>query len=754
MPTHRTLASLILTLTLLSAACGLATAAPENNALSQVPDASHLVLYIPKISDTNTKLAKYLKLVGVNDPQAADPVKFLLGEIGLSADGIDLDGSAAFVMPVLQFMGEPRFFLVLTVKDKAKLLAGFASAQPVPPSPNGQTYEGVLQVKAQQTGETNYIKFAGNYLIISNSEAAVGKQTPAADADAFLQSAGPLGAAALRSADVGLYLNMSKVGPLYQPMIAMFLGQMKLQMAQNAEAAQAMGGPDMAAAVLDLYNFIISSLFNQTQSVVLAANINDNDITARTAFQFTPDSMLVKTFTGTTTTSNALNQLPGAGGSYLMAGSVNQRALNFDPMLAAFQFEIIDKLPPDADSLRSMFNLYMTGLRMAQQVDDLSMVWFAPEKGKPETLMNMVALYNTRQPAKLRADYRNVIQQFTDILAQQAKTPAPGNAPAPTPGQAESSTSGGMTFKLEPDALEVAGHKTDRITFTMPQPDPQTQQQMMQMGNPFAQMLTGPLTYFITHTDQAVVVSMGKQSLLEQTLKDTSGAGGGDASFVKNEKLAAVRSQLPADRFSEMYFDLGRYVGFIADMMTAAMREGGDPQPNAVQTPDLPPLGYAASCDRTGGLLFTTVVPHQTVTGIRDYYTAQMAAMQAPAGTPVQVVPEKADAGAPPEVFNVSDADFDAKVVNAPYPVIVVFTAGYSMDGKKQEKVFKDMLNQYSGDVGFARVDTGTDNLTAEKLKLDALPTTVLYAGGKLVAKFPGIVAKEKLIEALAPHVK
>jgi len=749
MPTHRTLASLIVTLTLLLAACGLATAAPGNapadNALSQVPDASHLVLYIPKISDANTKLAKYLKLVGVNDPQAADPAKFLLGETGLAADGIDLDGSAAFVMPVLQFMGEPRFFLVLPVKDKAKLLAGFASAQPVPPAPDGQTYEGVLQVKTQQTGDTHYIKFAGNYLIISNSEAAVGKQAPASDADAFLQSAGPIGAAALRSADAGLYLNMAKVGPLYQPMIALFLGQMKLQMAQNAEAAQAMGGPDMAAAVLDLYNFIISSLFNQTQSVVLAANINDNDITARTAFQFTPDSTLAKTFTGTTTTSNALNQLPGAvpgaGGSYLVVGSINQRALNFDPMLAAFQSEIIDKLPPDADSLRSMFNLYMTGLHLAQQVDDLSMVWFAPEKGKPETLMNMFALYNTRQPAKLRADYRSIIQQFTDILAKM--NAAPGTD---------------MNWKLEPDALEVAGHKTDRITFTMPQPDPQAQQRMMrmmQMGNPFAQMFTQPLTYFITHTDQAVVLSMGPQSLLEQAMKNTSGggAGAGGASLVKNEKLAAVRTQLPADRFAEMYLDLGRYVDFIAGMMLVSM-QGGDAPPNAVQTPDLPPLGYAASCDRTGGLLFTTVVPNQTVTGMRDYYTAQMAAMQAGPGTPVQVVPEKATAGAPPEVSNVSDADFDAKVVKAPYPVIVVFTAGYSMDGKKQEKIFQDMLNQYSGDVGFARVDTGTDNRTAEQLKLDALPTTVLYAGGKLVAKFPGIVAKEKLIEALAPFVK
>ncbi|MHB1155962.1 MAG: thioredoxin domain-containing protein [Phycisphaerales bacterium] len=736
MPTHRTLASLILTLTLLFAACGLAPAAapnapgsnPADNALSQVSDASHLVLYIPKISDANTKLAKYLKLVGVNDPQAADPAKFLLGEIGLSADGIDLDGSAAFVMPVLQFMGEPRFFLVLPIKDKAKLLAGFASAQPVPPSPNGQTYEGVLQVKTQQTGDTHYIKFVGNHLIISNSEAAVGKQTPATDAAAFLRDAGPLGAAALRSADVGLYLNMAKVGPLYQPMIAMFLGQMKLQMAQNVEAAQAMGGPDMAAAVFDLYNFIISSLFNQTRSVVLAANINDNDITARTAFQFTPDSTLAKTFAGTTTTSNALNQLPAAG-NYLVAGSINQRALNFDPLLAAFQSEVIDKLPPDADSLRSMFNLYTTGLRLAQQVDDLSMVWFAPEKGKPESLMNMVALYNTKQPAKLHADYRNVIQQFTDILARM--NAAPGAVP-------------GMTIKLEPDALEVAGLKTDRVTLTLPQPDPQAQ-----MGNPFARMLTEPLTYFITHTDQAVVAGMGQPSLLEQALKNTSGGG-----FIKNEKLAAVRSQLPADRFAEMYLDLGRYADFIAVMMTAAMRPGGDAQPNAVQTPDLPPLGYAASCDRTGGLLFTTVVPHQTVTGIHDYYTAQMAAMAAPAGTPVQVVPQKAGAGAPPEVFNVSDADFDAKVVNAPYPVLVVFTAGYSMDGKKQEKVFKDMLNQYSGDVGFARVDTGSDNLTAEKLKLDALPTTVLYAGGKLVARFPGIVSKEKLVEALSPHVK
>jgi len=117
------------------AAAGQARAEYEGPAvLKHVPENSALVVLIPKVSDVNAKLGKFLKDLGA-PPAMHAPMTALVDELGI-AKGVDMDGSAALVMPTLQLMGEPRMYMLVPVADPVAFMTNFDAAVPSERSPD------------------------------------------------------------------------------------------------------------------------------------------------------------------------------------------------------------------------------------------------------------------------------------------------------------------------------------------------------------------------------------------------------------------------------------------------------------------------------------------------------------------------------------------------------------------------------------------------------------------------------------------
>ena len=91
-----------------------------------------------------------------------------------------------------------------------------------------------------------------------------------------------------------------------------------------------------------------------------------------------------------------------------------------------------------------------------------------------------------------------------------------------------------------------------------------------------------------------------------------------------------------------------------------------------------------------------------------------------------------------PNLFQVSDEDFEQDVLKSTLPVIVDFTAEWCPPCHVLAPLFTRLSSAYQGRLRFAKMDTDENTLIPARFGIQGVPTLILFADGKPVGRLVG----------------
>lgn len=100
-------------------------------------------------------------------------------------------------------------------------------------------------------------------------------------------------------------------------------------------------------------------------------------------------------------------------------------------------------------------------------------------------------------------------------------------------------------------------------------------------------------------------------------------------------------------------------------------------------------------------------------------------------------------------IVTLTDANFDTKAVKASGPVLVSFLAEWSGPCKMAEPVLKEIAAEFAGRLTVGNLNIDQNTATPPKYNVTAIPTHLLFRGGKVVGTKIGPWSKGQLVEWL-----
>ena len=102
-----------------------------------------------------------------------------------------------------------------------------------------------------------------------------------------------------------------------------------------------------------------------------------------------------------------------------------------------------------------------------------------------------------------------------------------------------------------------------------------------------------------------------------------------------------------------------------------------------------------------------------------------------------------------PSTLTLTDANFQAEVIESDIPVLVDFWAEWCAPCKALTPVIDELADEYADKIKVGKLDTDGNREVSTRYQVSAIPTVILFAEGEIKERFVGLRSKSDLKVAL-----
>jgi len=101
----------------------------------------------------------------------------------------------------------------------------------------------------------------------------------------------------------------------------------------------------------------------------------------------------------------------------------------------------------------------------------------------------------------------------------------------------------------------------------------------------------------------------------------------------------------------------------------------------------------------------------------------------------------------------VSDATFEAEVLQSPLPVLVDYWAEWCGPCRMIAPILEEIAKEYAGRLNIAKLNVDENQQTPQKFGIRGIPTLMLFKNGNIEATKVGALSKSQLTAFIDSHI-